>query len=815
MKNICLLLLIVFCFAACGGGGSDSGNNDSQTIELALDQPVTGKIDELRQVDWYHIHAMNSDRVLSVNLTGTHPNSPVDFMLTIYEKDADGNLVTIFGESAKEEVLDPANISIDVPIDGSRHLYIAVRDFKDDEFSDQVSYRLSATYSDETADNDTFEDAINLEVGTDQICYTEETIFPQSDVDCYRFVIGGATPAGVYRITAQYVLTGNTSVDVNLGLRLYGEDGELVQEFKGNKPADNLYVLLPYLDEGTYFLTVADQGRNHESENGYTLCIAPVDAEEVKLNDTADSDGVDIDGLMVAGADGTSCSLTGTLEYIQDEDWFGFDVTPTASVSKNIIINFFQNFDNGQVPDALQAQGQPAKYRISVRNENLEEVYAFDHSVLDTEPNIVEIGAGAGDRNYLMVKPIYNDQMLMAMPYQVALTLKDVTDANESEDPIVLVPGEPATGKISKLGDKDNFTMDVATPSGPRVVEVFFHTTQPSEVSYAAIVQWDGKTRMLRDTSGTEEGTEFKSSFYIPAATTVNVEVSDDQNNDGSDVEYTLLVNLLDIPVGLPALGDAGGVVTAPVYLREPEERADSSATTVTVIEYDQNIQPEFQANTTLLNVNTLADGQSWTSDWIAGFVDYDNDRDMVELNLDNAIPAIVEGQDPPSYYFDISVQMYAPASEVEYSWTLFRDAPPPNNVLVERMYLENTDEGGFEHFPEGGGIVASWADIEITEETHNVTLPSAQRPEFDTPFWIGDGWRGSKFYFSVNDFDRAVISRELDSSGENYIPVPNQIPDNDWGNTNSTPPVRPYYFQVTVTYHAGCSGPEDEACAP
>jgi hypothetical protein len=811
MKKLCILLLIVFCLAACGGGSGDEGNSDSNARELALDETATGKISTVGEVDWYRIEAVENDRILSVHLSGTRQYSPVDFMLTIYERDDDGNLDTIFGESAKEEVMAPADISIDVPITGSRTLYLAVRDFKDDEASDLVSYRLRATYSDEVEDNNTFESAIDLTVGSEQVCYADESIFPQSDVDVYHFTVGGDNPSGVYRITAQYILDNPTTpVPVTLDLELYNEDGQVIQQYKGQKPANHLYVLLPYLDEGDHFLVVGSQGRTSESELSYTLCIEPVDAQEVMENDTSDPADVDTPTMEpVAGEDAVQCSLTGSLEYIQDEDWYMIDVTPsTPDVSKNIIVNLFHNFGQ-QVPAELQAQTEPAKYRITVLDETLQSIYTYDHSILATEPNVVELGAGTGTRNYVMIKPVYNDQMLMAMPYQLGIKLRDHNDPNDQEDPITLTSDVPVTGKISRLGDKDDYEIEVNAATSPKILEVFFSAPfdEAAQVSYAVTVMWDGKTRIIRDSNGVSQGVECKSSFYIPTAETVEIQVSDDQNNDGDNVEYTLLAREVDIPADLNGVTHPSPPSSGiPVYHNEISENTDNSAPEITIIEYDKEIHPSYKADTTALRVGPLV-GNQWTSEWIAGYVDYDGDRDLFELNFDD----ITQGVE--TWYCDIKIQMVALGGPVEYSWTLFRDAAPANDVLVERMYLENVGtDFEFEHFPEGGGIVASWADEEHDEQTItiNSTLPddliepgdpvNPDDPGYrrDKLFWIGKDSSGSKFYLSINDFNIAILNPETRE--------PNQTPDNDWG---YAPTVGPYYFQVTVTYH------DDRGCPP
>jgi hypothetical protein len=819
MKKIGLLILIIFSLVACGGGDGDQGDNDgADTRELALDETVSGSISQEGEVDWYHVSAVEVNRTLTVSLNGTRQNSPVDFMVTIYERNESGDFVTVFGESAKEDVFAPANINIDVAVGQPRDLYIAVRDFKDDDASEDIRYQLVASYSDEVEDNDTFEEAIILQVGSGQVCHTE-TIYPVSDVDCYRFTIGGSSPAGVYRITAQYDVSDSTPIPVNLDLELYDEAGQLVQEFRGQRPADKLYVLLPYLDVGDYFMVIGDQGSNDESQYDYSFCIEPVNASEVMQNDTA----ADAQSCTPTATDGDD--INGSLEYAQDQDWYVFDVPPaTGNLSQNIRINFFHDFD--QVPDVLTEQVSPAGYLINVHDAQGNVIHSHNHSVLAVAPYNVEIASGAGGQNFISIQPIYTDQLPVALPYQMNVELRQVSDDGESADgqevTTVLDPnGETVTGKIFKLGDVDNYQITVDTTTGPKTLELFFDTTELSEVAYTVHVNWDGKHRILSDNNGTangeDEGAHFKSSFYLPqtsgSGTTVSFQVCDDQNNDGSDVTYTLRTGVLAIPASISLDAETSAVVTStPVYFDEPDENADLDATTVTVIEFDNANQPQFKANTAILDVTAAEmSGNTWQSNWIAGFVDYDGDRDLFELNFDDVTQAAGA---PEEWYFDIQVQMFAPAGNVEYSWTLFRDRQP-NEILVERTFWENTDGEDFEYDPNGEGIVACWADMEITAETHNVTIPSSAQPEFDHPFWVGNRWGSSKFYISINDFNRAVESRNWDDINEAWVPTPNQIPDNDWGNSNSTSAVRPYYFRVTVTYHPDCSSPDEGACAP
>lgn len=793
-------MLIVCFLAACGGGDDESGNN-SNLRELELDQTATDKIDEDDEVHMYHLYADpgGTSRTLTVSLKGTHRDSPVDFMLTIYDKDTDGNLRTIFGESAVEDATGKADISIDVAVNAPRHLYFGVRDFKGDDKNDVVKYILSASFTDETVDNNTFQNAIQLTLANGPVCYEEEAINDGADVDCFRFTVGGDNPAGVYRISAQFDLAENAVMPVNLDLELYNSEGQLIQSYKGPKPTDLLYVLLPYLDEGTYFLMVADQGRDAESGAAYKLCIEPVAADEVKLNDTSESAGINIDDLMQTIDDHTvSCTLNGSLEYIQDVDWYEFDVTPADGQMKNIVINLAPRFENNQIPEALQQQASPAKYLITVLDEAFQVVYSFEHSVLALNPNIVELGAGPGANNYITIKPIYRDQMLMALPYQLKLDLKNVSDEYESAESIELTPGHPATGKIFKIGDIDTYHMDITNV--PQVLEVYFNsndTQQQSDVNYVVDIQWGGNRRILKEVPGIDSNRlSLKSSYYITQPGRVTFTVGDNQNNDGSNVEYTITADLLAIPDSV-----AGG----DHYHSEIVENNYDPDTALTVIEYNTEVEPQYKVNTSLLRVGSLGNGESWTSPWITGFADYDGDRDIFELNFDDVVPADQNAE----YYFDIQVQMIAAGSPVEYAWTLFRDRDPERRVIVERTFWVTdpvsgepiSGDDGYEFNDNGEGIVAAWADDNLSSDSISSTIPG---PE-DGDFWVGSRWRGSKFYLSVNDFNFTRLPAE----GE----LPERLnpdPDNDWGNTNSSPAVAPYRIQVTITYHEGCPSPSE-----
>jgi hypothetical protein len=584
---------------------------------------------------------------------------------------------------------------------------------------------------------------------------------------------------------------------VNLGLELYDESGQMVYAFKGQRPPDNIYVVLANLEIGSYYLVVDDQGRDNQSQYSYSVCIEPVAADEVLQNDSQESAESRTEGVE-------GYVLDGTLEYIQDEDWYVLPIPASsgANSSQNLRISLHTAF--GTIPEELQGQADPGSYRIEIRDADNNVLHAYDHPVAATAAYNVEIASGQGTQHYIMVKPVCPQQMLTALPYQLRVQLVEVSDPGEENDPKTLDPnGESVTGKIYKLGDVDNYAITVDTTAGPKVLELHFNTSQASEVAYNLHVMWDGKHHILKDINGTEDGTHFKASYYLPATsgtgTTVQLQVCDDQNNDGADVTYTLNAGVLDIPSQVAATAAENAKASGAVYYDEPDERADTAATDVTVIEYDNYGQPEFKANTTLLRVDALDANNQWHSKWIQGFADYDGDRDIFELNFDD----ITASQDV--WYFDVQVRLFAAGGDVEYSWGLFRDAPPVNNVLLERTFWADTDGEILQYDDNAEGVVAFWGDSDLTAQTYDETIPTGT-----DQFWLGHVWNGSKYYLSIQDFNKVLLDKVWNETLERYDPVPNQTPDNDWGNTNSAPAARPYYFQVTVTYHPGCSHPDD-----
>jgi hypothetical protein len=247
----------------------------------------------------------------------------------------------------------------------------------------------------------------------------------------------------------------------------------------------------------------------------------------------------------------------------------------------------------------------------------------------------------------------------------------------------------------------------------------------------------------------------------------------DFRDDEGSDVAYTIRVDLKDIPSVLPVLADGAPPFGAAIQYYS--EATESSSNPVT-LELDSVTRKIFGVNSSLLDfsgattqINTPQTGlTTLTLPWIAGYVDYQGDQDWFLLDfqpLDSST----------SWYYEIFIDFYAPAADTEYVWKFYPDRNK-NAVVSDR--ISGSD-----------GFVASAGKRNNVPAIMNIRTPSTG----ESKFWAGNPWQG-RTYFSISDF--------------NYLFNPdgsrNLEPDDDWGGYNSAP----YYFRVTLVYHPGVSYP-------
>jgi len=227
---------------------------------------------------------------------------------------------------------------------------------------------------------------------------------------------------------------------------------------------------------------------------------------------------------------------------------------------------------------------------------------------------------------------------------------------------------------------------------------------------------------------------------------------------------------------GAPAGGDTR-------YFNEVEEQLGREDSTVDLeLEIFSGNQPHFNADTQALNfrdpaggaVRSTANGLTTIElPWIAGYIDYQGDRDLFRLDLGPLDPANPDAQ----FYYDIEVRLMSAAqTDVEYTWKFYRDRNGNNIVMDDPTSPDGYFACDGDPNPEDNSAI----DIDTTGGEQN--------------FWVGHRWSEENplFYFAVQDF--------------NYIQLPtggpNPLPDDDWGYDT------PYYFKIVLTYHPGESNP-------
>ena len=783
MKKLCVLLILLFGFVACGGGGPDDSSDSSGISELSLNQTSTGSIDKVGEVDWYHFNAVEANNVLQIQCDGDQNNPPLEYLVQVYEKDDNGDYVRVWGSHAPEDAALPANITMNIPINTPRNLYISVRDLLDDEASSQHHYRLQLAYTHEAVDNETFAQATELGVDDSSTCATDN-IGEIGDVDCYHFTIASD---GVYAVETEFDIRDSSSV--RLEIKLYDDAGTLIHSASGVNVTQHFWNL--YLESGEYYVVVHDQGRDDmDGFSFYNICVNSVDADEVVANDTSDTNET--------LTPDPSQTVTASLEYQQDQDWYGININdPSGDEFQTIILTFNDLVDSGIT----------ARFEIVMLNPNGDQIINHIHPNGAAQYTVqFQVDPGL---NLLAIRPANGANVGTALGYEFTVEVAAVDDPDElvgdGNDGIaqaddLVPPSSSATGKIGFRGDVDWYK--VAVPdSDDQVLSIRLEAAEVSDVEYCVDIMNGSTVWTLSDTNGLDVATQLETSFFVPASTSEEdlnyyIRVGDCQADDGDDVNYTLSIAVDAMRTAMTDFPgpNSGGKDT--VYFSEAmerdlvvgEDKDTAAALAVKCIIYPQ-YDPEFKADNQLLKVTAL-DDHTYISDWIAGYIDYRGDQDWFVLDIKSMLTdGAVEY--PEDWYYDIQIRMYSPGSDVEYAWKLYRDrgtaSTPPNGVVIERTPGVDRE---LANYVDSDGIMAAWATSLITG-TPGVIDTTV--PDEGVDFWIGNEWQNDWYYLSISDFNYVY-------SGTNEL---NTVPDDDWGY------VAPYYFQVQLTFHPGVSNPE------
>lgn len=771
--------------AACS---SDNSSTDSSIVELEIGsgdvisaKRVSGEISEVEEVDLYHVHAVETNRMLQIKVSSETLRPDVDILVHVFEKNDNGDLVMIAGDHAPVDGLGAVTVKVDVLIDEPKDLYIHVRDLMDDDSSTNRPYYISAYYEGAPDGNGSFSTATDLVMNG---AAERDSIGSEDDADCFRVTV---TEDGVYDIFVDFDrLTGSS---VRLSFTIYNsETGEIIETRKqGNLTASHMVHFLEageYLGAGQYIVVVSEDGKDSfDTSSLYDISVEQRNVAEVMENDS----------LADAVADGEAMFTGASIDYYEDQDVYEIN----SNVAGDI-----------KILDIQFASDIPLTYRI--------ELYTALNLALDVP--IPEFshdyrGGDNGDGDYqVSMKLDPNETYFMVVqaasgasvstlsPYTADVGVTGITDADESfvhgdghvgndidHNAIDLAPHPPHTGKIAYRGDVDYYKVTVpANNSSKQVLSFALDIPATDLVQYAMKITGPGLGVLGKTifNSGDDQRTlDLKTSFLVPESVTDSVyivKVYDFQDDNGEDANFQLSWNVVDVH-GDPGACPKTGGNTSTFYHNENDEEDFPGILTIT---YPDTRTGDFKVNNDVFDITDTVNAPRTGSDpveisfpWVSGYIDYQNDEDWFTLDLS----APLDNADV-NWYYTISVEMYANGSPVEYTWEYMPDSDGNSHVSTE--WCEPTA------LTCRNGIQAGDGDKTLASELINLSLMSSGYN--NGSLWIGKGsmagsiWSG-KVFFRITDFNY------LRTGNPSVI---NNIPDGDWGYD------APYYFRLTVKYY-------------
>ncbi len=785
MKKILMILSAIMLLSACNSDSSGGGGSSSDS-ELQLDQSVTGSIAEEGEVDIYHVRVNDANTILSVSVEGDTVHPEVDLLVTAYEDEVNENN-RLLADHAQEDAYLPADVNMNIYIDQPKDVYITVRDLMDDEADPEQRYHLKVSTAGSTEENDDFGSATILIVNdTNSVI---EKIDYIGDRDCYSFIIN---QEGVYSVTINFdPFVGGTSVKP--AAELYGPDGELIDSTDSVTASGFVFLTHMAASAEPYHIVIEDSGNDDFDQSSiYSISVASKVSGEIFLND------VRSDAAAMPETAGQIYSVNASLDYAAsteselhagDMDWYTVPVQDVSAAGIKVINITMTDIDSTM----------DLTYRLSLMEESGNVLFTHDY---DGGSSLYrcQVKAGTGV-HYVLVQAVDNERVESSEAYTLEVEVTGVQDAYEAGDgnntesfATDITSGSSIEGRIAYRGDVDWYKISIPA-SAPRVLEVSLDSAV-SMVDYDVQIRVNNNTvKRIYDTSGSDAPTQLETGIYIEssgAAVDYYIRVADYQGDDGDEVPYTLMVNIASVPeeAEVPLAPDDG----FRYYFSEIEERAmDSTRSEDVELEIFTTEQPTFKTDTGYFdfraadyaakNITRINNGDGTvtiTFPWIAGFVDYQGDRDFFQVDLNTLDPENPDEQ----WYYDVEIRLATKAAtDVEYNWKFYRDHNG-NNIIMDNPGADD-------------GYKACDGDITLTTETINITTPSGT----DT-FYVGDRWttetpRYYTVYIGVSDFNYV----NLPTSNEND-PMANPDPDDDWGYD------APYYFKVVLTYHPGVSYP-------
>ncbi len=785
--------------ATLAGCGSESGSvgEGADTVTLKSGENSIGRISNVGEVDWYKYSPLTSNEVISINVRSNVLRADIELLASAYIVNEQGEKIRLYADHASENSVTRANLDLNFLVKDNSDIYLSVRDLRDDA-ADNFEYIVSIDVSQAEDESSSFTDALSL---NDQ-CQSDE-ISALGDTD--SFVLNVTEPS-VVQFTTDFQKKSGSPVD--LRIKLYKEDGSLIELLSKPTGGGTLYPMVHFLTQGRYFVLVEDAGRNNfDSYSPFTVCAKSVSSDEVGGNDTIDQ------AQNVSLSNGESV-ITGSLDYNQDTDWYQLDL-PNKTQGDFQVLNV--TFDSS---DALAYY----QYEVSVVDSAGVTIMTHIHNSASQAYNSQLKVEGDGPY-YLKITPVgqqvyaqsndsldsgSNPEYVSSAAYEARVSaievddIQEVAQGNDSQlTATELVSGSDWTlGKIAYRTDNDWYKITVHN-SDYQILEVFLESENDSSggaVEYSLAVIGSEVERTLEDLVGSDGPTHLKTSILVEPNTDIGssvyfIRVRDFQDDD-SDAQsgYRIKARTFNVP---NTFVTQHGQPSGALYWDEKIEQANLSAETKISLEaeatlFDRQFSSDIEtlvfdgakANPLFVKTHEI-EGTTFTSPWIGGYVDYQGDQDWLKLNLAPLSPkaqtdeagvvllddngdVLYEAQDE-KWYYDLKVEMQSAGSTVEYIWKMHYDRT--DNQIVNDSISKT-----------GDGVFASNGDTDT--QVNALDLVSGG----DGSFWRNNKLAGA-YYLKVSDYN-------VTDSQKKYA----QYQDYDWGYD------QPYYVRLTLVYHTGLS---------
>lgn len=782
-------LIMLFALMACSGGSSDSGSpNAPASMDVEVGETRSGYIETDNDVDIYRVTANETNRYMLVHCSEATSGSGVDLLVTVYEE-VDGNRRRIFGKHKPQGGSLSADLDLWIFINQPKTLIIEVRDLMADDSNTEIPYNLTCSYQDSVDGNHDFSSAQDIAIGANGAI--SDNIGEIGEVDCFTF-----TPQsdGVYSLNVDHSKP-NGSSSVELAVSLYDRNGNPIM-----KVTDPSHTILAYLESasGPYFVAVEDS----DSSDGdvaatYEISVVAISTGGLDNNNVvADADRIDPDSESVY-------TIAGAIEY------GGSSISPDLAGDMDWYSVIVGDIDGGTTYHPIEmtiadspADDSTASVRVTVYDSEMKTVTYYEYKAGDPSyTNQIRVENG---EYFILVEPAGASQLTQSTAYQVQLRevaiddTAEVSDENTTDSAIALVEGAPQQGYVSYLSDVDWYSVNVNTNTDS-VLSVDLTSAQSIVDYQISIWLGDQMIKKVNEPMSSEAPTHIKTSILIPATGSGDVEyhikVCDAQNNEGSELPYTVTADISSLgpaPGPIPQTGAGTPDEETPEYYSETGvEAAESNELELEIF---SSLQPKYKYNTSLMdfraNPSYQSAGVNGTTvidiPWIAGYVDYQDDRDFFQLDLGKLDAAGTE----TSWYYDVEVRLVVPsASSVEYVWKFYLDNNVPDTIMDDP-----TSSNGYK---------ACAGDVEPTVlEAIDETTPKG-----DDTFWIGSEMAaGAKFFIGISDFNYLKLPRTGSNPDDPTTALSNPDADADWSYEEVTPV--PYYIKVNLTYHPGSERP-------